>query len=282
MPNHARLTFSAPKPPSKQSTRDNPDETLAWINKRLVDMITAFKQNAAENPALDMGAYMVIYSTIHQYTASTKDHVGDEPGKKLYNGLAHAVRSHCKDLRTEMLQSHSGAADKDLAILEAYAREWRRHCKLAKIIAHNYRYLERHWIVREQDHGKRDVYRLLDLHSLIWREEVAIGSSQSGQQSAADIDDFESILDIAVRLREREGFAVGEELGEQASDLLREVFDSFEEVGIKIGMWHATEEDRILRPEVMAQHETLRSGLKITVRVPLIEPGANVSNEWIA
>jgi len=242
-------------------------------------MIAAFKQNAAGNPALDLGAYMVIYSMIHQYTVSTKDHIGDDPRKRLYDGVAHAVRSHCKDTRTEILQSHPCAADKDLAIMEAYARKWKRHCKLAKTIAHNYRYLERHWIAREQDHGKRDVYPLLDLHSLIWREEVAIGSSQSGQESNTDIDDFESILDIAVRLREREGFASGEELGQQASDLLGEVFASFEEVGIKIGTWHATEEDCILRPEVVAQHETLRSGLKITVLVPLIlEPGADVAD----
>ena len=232
-------------------------------------MITAFKQSAVENPELDLGAYMVIYSMIHQYTVSTKDHVGDDPGKGLYDGVKHAVRSHCKVIRTEILQAHSGAADRDLAILEAYAREWKRHCKLAKTIAHNYRYLERHWIAREQDHGKRDVYPLLDLHSLIWREEVAIGSSQSGQESNTDIDDFESILDIAVRLRERGGFASGEELGQQASDLLREVFGSFEDVGIKIGTWHATEEDQILRPEGVAHHETLRSGLKIAVRVPL-------------
>lgn len=279
MPNHAPLTFSVPKPPSKQSTRDNPDETQAWINKRLVGMITKFKKDTAENPDLGLAGYMVMYSTIHQYIVETRDHVGDDPEQRLYDGLAHAVRSHCKDVRTEMLQSHSSAADKDLAILEAYAREWRRHCKLAKIVAHNYRYLERHWITREQDYGKRDVYPLLDLHSLIWREEVAIGSSQSGQESTANIDDFESILDIAVRLREREGFAVGEELGQQASDLLREVFGSFEEVGIKIGTWHATEENRILYPEVAVQHETLRSGLKITVRVPLSEPGAEVSDE---
>ena len=266
-PNHARLSFSVPKPPSKQSTRDNPDETLAWLNKRLRELLTAFKENTAEDPFLDLGAYMVMYSTIHQYTVSTKDHGGELPGKRLYNGLADIIRSHCKDLRSGILQSHSGAVDKESAILEMYVREWKRHCKLAKLIAHNYRYVERHWIMRELDERKSVVYKIQDLHSLIWREEVAIGSSQTGQTFETLNDDLESILDVAVRLREREGLRVGEELNQQASDLLREVFGSFEEIGVRIGTWHTTEQDRRLHPEIVSRNETLRSGLQITSRV---------------
>ena len=274
MTSYARLNFSVPKPPSKQSTRDNSDETLSWINKRLSEMITAFKQNADENPVLDLGAYMVIYSTIHDCTLSKKDYDGEPPSKRLYSDLAEILRNHCKDLRTEIMQSHSEADDKDLAIMERYNGEWKRHCKLAKLIAHNYHYMERHWIKREQDAGKPGVYTIQDLHSVIWREEVAIGSSQSGRKSNAEDDYSESILDVAVRLREREGVTPGEELSQSASDLLREVFGSFEEIGIRVGTWHATQEDRMLRPEIVAQHETLRSGLNITVRVPLVETGS--------
>jgi hypothetical protein len=271
MTNHARLVFSVPKPPTKWSTRDNPDETLAWINKRLSEMVTAFKQSSDENPTLDLGAYMVIYSMIHQYTVAGMNHNGESPAKWLYDGIATTIRSHCKDIRTEVLQSHSRVTDKDLAIMERYTREWKRHCNLAKLIAHNYRYMERHWIKREQDHGTPGVYTIQDLHSVTWRGEVAIGSSQSGRKPNSEDDDSEIILDIAVRLCKREGLDPEEGLGEQASDLLRETFKSFEEIGIKIGTWHATAEDRMLRPEIVAQQETLRSGLKITVRVPLVE-----------
>lgn len=231
--------------------------------------MTAFKQNTNENPVLDAGAYMVIYSTIHDCTVSPKDYGGEPPSKRLYDGLAEILRSHCKDVRTEILRSRSEAGDKDLAIMERYNREWKRHCRLAKLIAHNYRYMERHWIMREQDVGKPGVYTIQDLHSVIWREEVAIGSSQSGRKSNTEDDYPESILDIAVRLREKAGITPGEELSQPASDVLREVFRSFEEIGIRVGTWHATQEDRMLRPEIVAQHETLRSGLKITVRVPL-------------
>jgi hypothetical protein len=271
MANHARLNFSVPKPPSKHSTRDSPDETLSWINKRLSEMITAFKQNADENPVLDAGAYMVIYSTIHDCTVSKKDYGGEPPSKRLYSDLADILRSHCKDVRTEIMRSYSEAADKDSSVMETYTTEWKRHCKLAKLITHNYRYMERHWIMREQDAGKPGVYTIQDLHSVIWREEVAIGSSQSGRKPHAEDNDPESILDVAVRLSKREGFDPEEGLGEQASDLLQETFKSFEDIGIKIGTWHATAEDRMLRPEIVALNETLRSGLKITVRVPLVE-----------
>ena len=256
MPNHARLTFSVPKPPSKESTRENPDETLAWINKRLSELITAFEQNTDADPALDPGTYMVIYSIIHQYTVSTMDHGGELPGKRLYDSLEDMIRKHCKALRTEILQSQSEATDKDCAILEAYAREWKRHCHLAKLVANNYRYMDRHWVVRAIGDGKPGVYHIQDLHSLIWAEEVVIGSSQSGQHPDATNNDLESILDIVVRLCEREGFVSGQELGPQASDLLREFFGSFDKVGVRIGMRHATEEHRLLRPEVLARHET--------------------------
>lgn len=264
MPNHAPLNFSVPKPPSKQSTRDNPDETIAWVNKRLRELITAFEQDADTDPVFGLNAYMAIYSTIHQCTV-TKDHSGELPVKKLYFSLADIIRSHCRAVRTEILRPHPQAGDKDLAIMQAYAREWKRHCKLAKLIAHNYRYMERHWIQHERSNGTPDVYPIQELHSIIWREEVAIGSSQYGRKSNPENDDPESILDIAIRLRERGGIASGAELSQEASDLLREVFQSFEEIDIKIGTCNATNQDRGLRPEIVAQHETLRSGLKITV-----------------
>lgn len=271
MPNHARLVFSVPKPPSKQSTRDNPDETITWINKRLRELIESFKQTSGNTDSvLDLGAYMVIYSTIHQCTV-TKDHGGELPGKRLYFELADIVRSHCRDLRKEILRTHPEAADQDLAVVEIYAREWKRHCKLAKLVAHNYHYMERHWVQHERCNGTPGVYPIQELHSMIWREEVAIGSSQAGQSMKATNDDPESILDIAVRLCKREGFNPEGELDLQASELLQEVFKSFEETGIRIGTWGATDEDRMLRPEIVAQHETLRSGLKITTRVPVVD-----------
>lgn len=103
MANHVRLSFSVPKPPSKQNTRDKPDETLAWINKRLCELVTALEQNTDVDPVLDPGAYMVIYSTIHQYITCTKDYNGESPGDKLYESLEDIIRSHCKDLRIEIL-----------------------------------------------------------------------------------------------------------------------------------------------------------------------------------
>ena len=266
MTTHTRLVFSVPKPPSRQSTRDNPDETIAWINKRLRELVTAFEQNPNTDPDLDLSTYMVLYTTIHE-CINTKDHGGHFPGRKLYDGLSDIIRSHCTNLRTEILQSYSEATDRDLAMMERYAREWKRHCKLAKLIAHNYRYMDRHWVQHERSNNVPGVYPIQELHSIIWREEVAIGRTQPSQ---AD-HDSDSILDIAARLCQREGFNPEEELGQQASDLLREVFKSFKEIGIRIGTWRATAEDRMLRPEVVAQHETLRSGLKITVRVPLIQ-----------
>ena len=210
---------------------------------------------------------MVVYSTIHE-CMNTKDRGSELPGKKLYDGLADIIRSHCKDLRTVILRSNLEAADRDWAIMERYEREWKRHCRLAKLIAHNYRYMDRHWVQHERSNNVPGVYPIQELHSIIWREEVAIGNRIHPSQGDHDSD---FILDIAVRLRKGEGSDPEEGLDQQASDLLREVFKNFEEIGIEIGTRHATAEDRMLRPEIVAQHETLRSRLKITARVPLAE-----------
>lgn len=274
MTSHARLSFSVPKPPTKHSTRDNPDETVTWVNKRLRGLLAAFKQQSADaDPYLALDAYMVIYSTIHDVTVTKTEINGEPPAKKLYDDLAGIVRSHYKDLRIDILQSQAEAAiDQDVAIMQAYAREWKRYCKLGKMVAHNYRYLERHWVRREMDVApeekrKPGVHLFNDLLMIIWRDEVAIGNSQFGQSpNATNADGLESILDVAVRLRDKEGLASGHESGPRASDTLREVFGSFDELKVSFGTSPNTRAYHRPQPEIVVKQEILRSGLEITVR----------------
>lgn len=92
------------------------------------------------------------------------------------------------------------------------------------------------------DNPNSDLYLIQDLHSLIWAEEIVIDSSHSSQCSdATNGSNLESILDIVVRLRERKGLASGRILmALQVSDLVRKILGSFDEVGVRIGMLHAT------------------------------------------
>lgn len=191
------------------------------------------------------------------------------PGEHTYRDLADILRSHCKTLRIKIMQHNAGAADKDVTILQRYAREFKRYCALAKFVAHLFAFVDRHWVKRCVDEGKPVVYDIRDLHMRIWKDEVAIGVPRSDQDSGTAETGFETILDIAMRLREKDDLAAGHESGQQVSDLLNEIFASFDETSIKIvGTW-MPEQSHGLTPlhnidPSKVKHETLPSGLKIT------------------
>ncbi len=58
----------------------------------------------------------------------------------------------------------------DEALLTYYIREWDRYTTAAKYTNHLFRYLNRHWVRREIDEGKKDVYDVYTLHLVQWRE----------------------------------------------------------------------------------------------------------------
>lgn len=69
------------------------------------------------------------------------------------------------------LKKLSGAASShvDEALLAFYMREWDRYTTAAKYINHLFRYLNRHWVKREMDEGKKNIYDVYTLHLVQWR-----------------------------------------------------------------------------------------------------------------
>ena len=87
-------------------------------------------------------------------------------GEDLYRNLKRYLQKHLHDVH-EKSQSHT-----DEALLSYYIREWDRYTTAAKFINHLFRYLNRHWVKREMDEGKKDVYDVYTLHLVQWREEL--------------------------------------------------------------------------------------------------------------
>ncbi|OAA32419.1 Cullin [Moelleriella libera RCEF 2490] len=56
------------------------------------------------------------------------------------------------------------------ALLAYYIKEWSRYTVAAKYIHHLFRYLNRHWVKREIDEGKKHVYDVYTLHLVQWRK----------------------------------------------------------------------------------------------------------------
>lgn len=85
-------------------------------------------------------------------------------GEDLYRNLQQYLTGHLEQLYQ---QSHGHA---DEALLTYYIREWDRYTTAAIYINHLFRYLNRHWVRREIDEGKKDIYDVYTLHLVEWRE----------------------------------------------------------------------------------------------------------------
>ena len=86
-------------------------------------------------------------------------------GEDLYRNLKEYLREHLKGL----LQQSEDFSDE--ALLTFYIKEWDRFTTAAIYTNHLFRYLNRHWVKREIDEGKKDVYEVYTLHLVIWKEE---------------------------------------------------------------------------------------------------------------
>ncbi|KAL2137251.1 hypothetical protein VTI74DRAFT_6462 [Chaetomium olivicolor] len=126
---------------------------------------------------IDMNTYMGIYTAVHNFCTSQKavgftlvPSVGTNQrgahllGEDLYKKLTEYLSIHLKELAAE------SKAHTDEALLAFYIREWQRYTDAAKYIHHLFRYLNRHWVKREIDEGKKGVYDVNTLHLVQWRD----------------------------------------------------------------------------------------------------------------
>ena len=119
---------------------------------------------------------MGIYTAVHNFCTSQKAvasggiiggnaHRGAHLlGEDLYKNLRAYLKGHLEDL----YQNSKGHVDE--ALLTYYIREWDRYTTAAKYVNHLFRYLNRHWVKREVDEGKKDVYDVYTLHLVSWRQ----------------------------------------------------------------------------------------------------------------
>jgi cullin 1 len=87
-------------------------------------------------------------------------------GEELYNKLIDYLKHHLEDLVNQS-KTHT-----DEALLAFYIKEWGRYTVAAKYIHHLFRYLNRHWVKREIDEGKKNIYDVYTLHLVQWRKEL--------------------------------------------------------------------------------------------------------------
>jgi cullin 1 len=87
-------------------------------------------------------------------------------GEDLYNHLIDYLRSHLKKIHAASTQ-HA-----DEALLHYYIKEWKRYTTAAQYNNHLFRYLNRHWVKREMDEGKKNIHDIYTLHLVRWKTDL--------------------------------------------------------------------------------------------------------------
>jgi cullin 1 len=141
------------------------------------------------NDGVDLRTYMSLYTTIHNFCTAQKavsaqtnnlnsNHRGAHLlGEDLYHRLNDYLKRHLQGVHMEMVK-HA-----DEALLTFYIKEWKRYTQAGVYDNHLFRYLNRHWVKREMDEGKKDVYDIYTLHLVRWKEDM-FGTTQNAVMEA--------------------------------------------------------------------------------------------------
>lgn len=105
-------------------------------------------------------------------------------------------------------------AHTDEALLTFYIKEWGRYTVAAKYIHHLFRYLNRHWVKREIDEGKKNIYDVYTLHLVQWRRVLF-------EQVSSKVMD--AVLKLVEKQRNGETIEHGQ---------IKQVVDSFVSLGL--------------------------------------------------
>ena len=80
-------------------------------------------------------------------------------GGDIYNCLSGYLTRHLTGLKYQT----QGYVDE--ALLAFYIKEWDRYTMAAKYINHLFRYLNRYWVVRAVDDGRKNIYDIYTVRS---------------------------------------------------------------------------------------------------------------------
>ncbi|KAH9936676.1 Cullin-domain-containing protein [Fomitopsis serialis] len=131
--------------------------------------------------------YMSLYTVSYNYCTSSKMHGTGEQGlghrtnlmgSDLYNNLIRYFTTHLGDLK-----NHSDSLQ-DEALLRYYAQEWDRYTTGANYINRLFTYLNRHWVKRERDEGRKGVYPVYTLALVQWKQNFFLHIQSKGQKLA--------------------------------------------------------------------------------------------------
>lgn len=148
-----------------------------------------------------------LHST-HEIRAPNKSNQAHLLGEDLYNHLIAYLQNHLHGVQAKS----SGHMDE--ALLKFYIKEWKRYTTAATYNNHLFRYLNRHWVKREMDEGKKNIYDIYTLHLVRWKDDMFIATNKN-------------VMNAVLRLVERQRNGETIEQGQ-----IKAVVDSFVSLGL--------------------------------------------------
>jgi cullin 1 len=161
--------MASPHPPTKRVTLD---EIWPSLEAGISQLITNL------NEGFPVKQWMVLYSNVYNYCTTSRPQNPGRPtkgasganfvGEDLYLRLQDFLKKHMKSL-LKITETRM-----DELLLTYYNTEWDRYTTAMRYINNIFQYLNRHWIKREADDGKKEVYEVYTLSLVIWRDHLFI------------------------------------------------------------------------------------------------------------
>ncbi|KAL4727883.1 ubiquitin ligase (cullin) of SCF [Fusarium chlamydosporum] len=137
---------------------------------------------------LPMNIYMNLYSAAWRLTYSHKPednkrngHAFTYPSVIIYENLSNFLTNHLHLIAERILSQDSNV------LFQTYLDEWERYNAAAKRVDHLLNLINRHWIRRVIDEGKREVFLIYTLHCVQWRDNLWSRVSDSVVSSAQQV-----------------------------------------------------------------------------------------------
>jgi hypothetical protein len=178
------LPFKEPPaiPPFLDGNPIDPDTSLAYIQTEISNIYSAAKTTDNDNDQairVESNKYIEIYTAVFNFCKEAMQKSQSQPpaknGEVLYRWLTSEIRSYCKHICGSALSLNNDDGMDVIAarkILTTYIACHHAFVKLSSLVRNLLGFWDRHWMRREHDEKKIPVASIIDLHKVVWKEEI--------------------------------------------------------------------------------------------------------------
>lgn len=163
--------------------KDDVKATWAYLEAGVEKIMTDLRGG------MDMKTYMGLYTAIHNFCTAQKAVAGQSFNSSATRGGAHLLGEDLYQHLIQYLKNHLEGVQArskehvDEALLTFYIKEWNRYTTAGQYNNHLFRYLNRHWVKREMEEGKKNIYDIYTLHLVRWKEDMFVGTQEAVMRS---------------------------------------------------------------------------------------------------